>query len=99
MALTKNLQTNFGIDATYWNIHSADINWTNKTVKYSLYGYQNSETRQNNLAPLATRVFENTLSDLNYSDGDNIREKIYEYLQSKESTENDLNEFFEAEDC
>ena len=45
MALLKSIQTNYGIDATYWNIFSFNEDFKNKINEIVVVGYVSQEAR------------------------------------------------------
>ena len=53
MALLKAVKTNFGIDATYWNIFSIQEDFKNATNEIVIVGYASKEVRDENLNPVA----------------------------------------------
>lgn len=53
MALIKSVPTDFGVDATYWNIGAVQEDFKGKGMEVTLYGYGTKEARQNEKQPLA----------------------------------------------
>jgi hypothetical protein len=53
MALLKAINTNYGIDANYWNIYSISEDFKNKIVEVVINGYVSQEVRQQNLDAVA----------------------------------------------
>jgi hypothetical protein len=88
MALLKAVKTNFGIDATYWNIFSINENFKDKVTEVVVVGYATKEVRDNNLQPCAWKNIQFT------GEGyikDTTREAIYLALKAKD--------FSDAEDA
>ena len=53
MALLKAINTNYGIDANYWNIFSISEDFKNKTLEVVINGYVSQEVREQNLNAVA----------------------------------------------
>jgi hypothetical protein len=88
MALLKSVKTNFGIDATYWNISSIVEDFRTKNVVAVIVGYVSKEARNNNDYPI-------TSDNLTFAGDDYIkdatREAVYLALKTKD--------FSDAKDC
>ena len=55
MALLKTTPTEFGVDATYWNIGFINSNFRDKQfANLVLFGYLNEQARRDGKNPLAT---------------------------------------------
>jgi hypothetical protein len=81
MALLKPVKTNYGIDATYWNIFSITEDFKNKSLEVVINGYVSKEVRDENHNPVA---WENlTFTDDEYIK-DATREAIYLALKAKD---------------
>lgn len=78
MALLKTVETNYGIDATYWNIFFVSENFRCKTLEITLAGYVSQDTRLANNEPVAWQ-------NLTFSGDDYIKDvtrtAIYEKLK------------------
>ena len=87
MALLKDIQTNFGVVASYWRIILIREDYENKVTKITFAGYLNKEARDNGALPIDEKiiVFENQT--------DFIRESAYNATKL-----NDTMVFFGAED-
>jgi len=81
MALLKSVNTQYGIDASYWNIASINENFKDKTLEVVLFGYISKEVRENNLDPVTWKNI--NLND-NYYIQDATREAIYLALKAKD---------------
>lgn len=54
MALSKNIPTDYGVDATYWRIIGAQAYYGENLVDVVLAGYASDAARQAGKSPLAT---------------------------------------------
>jgi len=88
MALLKTVATQYGIDATYWNIFSINEDFKNKTLEVVINGYVSKEVRDANNEPIAW-------SNLTFSGDEYIkdvtRKAVYESLKTTafiDSTDN-----------
>jgi len=88
MALLKAVNTEFGIDATYWNIYSITEDFKNKSLEVVINGYVSKEVRDKNLNPVAWNNLTFTSNDYIK---DATREAVYLALKSKD--------FSDAEDA
>jgi hypothetical protein len=88
MALLKAVKTNYGIDATYWNIFSISEDFKNKSLEVVINGYVSKEVRDENHNPVAW-------DNLTFNGDDYIkdatREAVYLALKAKD--------FSDAEDA
>jgi hypothetical protein len=88
MALLKSVNTIFGIDATYWNIHSISEDFKNKSLEVVINGYVSKDVRDENHNPVAW-------DNLSFTGDDYIkdatREAVYLALKTKD--------FVDAKDC
>jgi hypothetical protein len=89
MALLKTEQTNWGVDVTYWNIHSISEDYKGKTLVVLLAGYISKETRDTNSDAVSTKTI--ILSGEDYI-SEATRKKVYIAIKTTE-------DFLEAEDC
>jgi rubrerythrin len=53
MALIKSVETEFGIDASYWNIGAVQEDFKGKGTEVTLYGYASKQAREAGKQPLA----------------------------------------------
>ena len=53
MALIKAIPTDFGIDASYWNIGAVQEDFKGKGTEVTFYGYANEQARQDGKQPLS----------------------------------------------
>jgi hypothetical protein len=88
MALLKAVKTNYGIDATYWNIFSINEDFKNKNLEVVVVGYASKAVRDENLDPCAWQNL--TLNGDEYIK-DATREAVYLALKAKD--------FADAEDA
>lgn len=65
MAILKNVETQYKVDATYWRISSIDYNNSSKDLRISLEGYFDKDAREARATPLYCfpQIFRNILSD------------------------------------
>jgi hypothetical protein len=88
MALLKAVKTNYGIDATYWNIYSINEDFKNKNLEVVIVGYVSKKVRDENLDPCGWINLQFTGSDYIK---DATREAVYLALKTKD--------FVDAKDC
>jgi hypothetical protein len=81
MALLKSVKTEYGIDATYWNIYSINEDFKNKLLEVAINGYVNKEVRDENHNPVAWQNLQFT-GDEYIKDA--TREAIYLALKAKD---------------
>jgi hypothetical protein len=81
MALLKAVKTNFGIDATYWNIFSISEDFKNKTLDIVIVGYASKEIRDENHDACAWQNLQ--FRDDKYIK-DATREAVYLALKAKD---------------
>jgi len=81
MALLKAVKTNYGIDATYWNIFSIMEDFKNKNVEVVVVGYATKEVRNESLDPIAWQNLTFTGDDYIK---DATRETVYLALKAKD---------------
>lgn len=55
MALLKELETNYGVNAAYWKITEVQINWTTPSVMIKVSGYASEEAGRGDSLPLVDR--------------------------------------------
>jgi len=60
MALIKSIATDFGIDATYWNIGAVQEDFKGQGTEVTFYGYANKQARQDGKQPLSAGKFQIT---------------------------------------
>lgn len=78
MALLKSVSTQYGIDATYWNIFSINEDFKNKFIEVVVVGYVSKNTRIADNEPVAWQNL--TLVDDDYIK-DATRKAIYDKLK------------------
>jgi hypothetical protein len=88
MALLKAVKTNYGIDATYWNIFSINEDFKNKNLEVVIVGYASQAVRDENFEPCAWQNLEFN-GDEYIKDA--TREAVYLALKTKD--------FADAEDA
>lgn len=79
MALGKNIPTDFGVDAAYWNVgdeHKSHRELSNRVV---MYGYANEAARQAKAAPMSSCQV--NISGAAFSP-DMTRAQIYAYVKT-----------------
>jgi hypothetical protein len=81
MALLKAVKTNYGIDATYWNIYSISEDFKSKSLEVVINGYVSKEVRDENHNPVAWQNLQFTGDDYIK---DATREAIYLALKAKD---------------
>ena len=84
MALLKAVKTNYGIDATYWNIFSIQENFKNATNEIVIVGYASKEIRDANLDPVSWQNLSFTGNDYIK---DATRAEVYAKLKTTEFTD------------
>jgi hypothetical protein len=89
MALSKTIETGFGVDAVYWNIFSLREDFKNGTNEVILSGYSSEENRLAKKDPIANKII--LLEGDQYIE-DATRVAIYTALKLRE-------EFVNATDC
>jgi hypothetical protein len=81
MALLKAVKTNFGVDATYWNIFSIQEDFKNATNEIVIVGYASKEVRDADLDPVSWQ-------NLNFTGQDYIKDatraEVYKALKAKD---------------
>jgi hypothetical protein len=88
MALLKTVNTEFGIDATYWNIGLITEDFKNEFLTVVINGYVSKEVRDENHNPVAWQNLQFTGDDYIK---DATREAVYLALKAKD--------FFDAQDA
>ena len=53
MALIKAIPTDFGIDATYWNIGAVQEDFKGRGTEVTFYGYASKQAREEGTQPLS----------------------------------------------
>lgn len=81
MALLKSIVTQYGIDATYWNIFSINEDFKNKSNGVVMNGFTTKENRENNYDAIAWQNI--ILADDDYIK-DATRQLVYEKIKTKE---------------
>lgn len=89
MALTKAVMTEFGVEATYWNIGAVAEDFKGQGTEVTFYGYASESARQTGKQPLAAGKVQITGDE--YVAGAD-RAQLYAIIKQKP-------EFEGAEDC
>jgi hypothetical protein len=79
MALGKNIPTNFGVDAAYWNIGEEHKDYRELSNRVVLYGYASEVARQAKAAPMSSAQ---VTIDKTAFDPDMTRAQIYIYIKA-----------------
>jgi hypothetical protein len=80
MALQKSINTEFGVEATYWNIGAYQEDFKGGGGEITLYGYLNKDSRLKNCQPLSSGKV--NLSGEEYI-ADANREQLYSILKTR----------------
>ena len=80
MALIKEVDTDFGIPAAYWNIGAVQEDFKGKGTEVTIYGYANKEARDNGKQPLAAAKIQ--FSGNTYSAGAD-RSQLYHLIAQR----------------
>ena len=88
MALLKTVKTQFGIDATYWNIFSINEDFKNQTLEVVINGYVSKEARLDNNQPIAWQ-------NLNFNGDEYIKDATRTAIYKKLKT----TDFIDAQDA
>lgn len=79
MALKKSVNTDYGVEATYWNIGSYQEDFKNKTADITMHGYATEKARKEEKQPMAAWQYrftgESYVPDRN-------RDEIYKTLKT-----------------
>lgn len=89
MALKLTVNTDFGVDATYWNIGAYQEDFKGKGAEVTIYGYASAEAFEQGKQPLSAAKVQLTGSD--YIAGAD-RAAVYNIIKTKP-------EFAGAKDC
>lgn len=89
MGLQKTITSDYGADATYWNIGSYQEDFKGKGAQVTLYGYMNKEMRDAGKQPLSAANIQFTGEKYIVNA---TREQIYELIKL-------LPEYADAVDC
>lgn len=89
MALLKSIPTDFGIDATYWNIGAVQEDFKGKGTEVTFYGYASKQARDEGKQPLSAGKVQ--IAGDEYVAGAD-RQQLYQIIKQKP-------EFEGAEDC
>jgi len=89
MALLKAIPSDFGIDATYWNIGAVQEDFKGKGTEVTFYGYASKQARDEGKQPLSAGKVQ--IAGDEYVAGAD-RQALYEIIKQKP-------EFAGAEDC
>ena len=89
MALTKNVDTDYGVQATYWNIGCIQEDFKGKGAEVTFYGYASQEAREANKQPISAGKMQ--VAGTEYT-ADLTRPVAYGLMKQRPEFEN-------AEDC
>jgi hypothetical protein len=93
MSLQQVISTDYGVNASYWKVVDIHFNRFDKTVKVTIAGYLDKESKDNGSNVLKT--FEYAISEnIVYSEESqtNVIQKIYDHVKT-------LGDFNSAIDC
>ena len=80
MAILKSISTDYGVDATYWNIFSINESFKEKTLEVVIMGYFSKTVREAGASPVAWQNLQLT-GDAYIQDAN--RPAIYKILKLK----------------
>jgi len=63
--ISKTVATDYGVDVTYWRIHSGQTDIASKTVTTICQGYPDKASYTDGHQPLITKIVSNIESDVN----------------------------------
>lgn len=89
MALAKAIPSEFGVDASYWNIGAVQEDFKGKGCEVTLYGYTDVTARQGGKQPLSAGKVRMIGND--YIAGA-TRTQLYDYIKTQDP-------FIGAADC
>jgi len=92
MALCKDLETNYGVTASYHKIIDLNISWHKKECSVTISSFLSEQARLDNKSALRTAYFDYNEDKFNF----NVEHNITEQLYSKIKQESD---FINATDC
>jgi hypothetical protein len=81
MALQKNIETNYGVEATYWKICITNFDWYKKLSRITIYGFLNRETRDNLKESLAIKSYAFNDDDFTFDYQEDIIAHAYNKLK------------------
>lgn len=83
MALDKKIQTNFGVDATYWKVVEVNINWHANCVHITMLGWVDRIARDSGKQPIDQRTFDWNGEDFPFVDKEPQNERAQAYGKIK----------------
>jgi hypothetical protein len=88
MALEKEIETIYGVSATYWKIAATNINWHEKIASIEVWGYvdANASAKHKGILKCITYRFED--SDFTFTMTSNIVAECYEKIKVMEEWQN-----------
>lgn len=92
MALKKNVDTQYGIQATYHKVALTSIDWHARQARLVTVGFIDEEARRAGKVALGTFALDIESKDFNFIPEENIIQKCYEILKGQPTFEG-------AEDC
>jgi hypothetical protein len=82
MALIKELETGFGVNATYWNITQTRMNYNGKSCTFQLAGFKDKAARESGKSALLSKEFRFLLAD--WTPEMNLQAKGYACIKAEE---------------
>jgi len=79
MGLKKDIETNFGIPASYWNIGEEHKDYREMNNRVVLYGYASEFARREGAVPISSSQV--LIKDANFNP-DATRENLYNYIKA-----------------
>ncbi len=86
MALSKDISTQYGVNASYWRVIDVRLNVANKFAEVLVGGYLSAEARADNKLPLQTLVFSVSPDgyDASFATNENAIRQSYQHLKTLE---------------
>lgn len=97
MALIKNIETQYGIDANYWKVVDLNVNWLTKQSHISLLGWNSKTDRVEGKQSLASRVYDWSGEDFPFTiealdaENENAVKIAYEKIKSLSTLDEENN--------
>lgn len=85
MALSKNLQTRYGVEATYFKVTVNQIDWLNQKAIVVLSGFASEEARRSGSSALIDVPFEWSNNDFCFTPESNIVASSYDKIKTLDS--------------
>jgi hypothetical protein len=85
MALLKSVETNYGVNASYWKISRTNINWYDGVLSLELWGFFDEAARRANKSTLNIKEYVFGGDDFaNFRGNEKLLDKAYEMLKGLE---------------